>query len=152
MNTYLKFTLLIVAIIGTLVWLAAGGINETKTYYKTVAELNQMGDKALGERIRVAGDVKEGSIARDGRQVSFTLEQEAFLSGHYFAFSMSDCGICPECAGFRGKPCVNPRQARPAFHSVGIDVFATVKQFGLPLAPLKSEDEVQNWYSAVFVA
>jgi cytochrome c-type biogenesis protein CcmE len=77
MNTYLKFTLLIVAIIGTLVWLAAGGINETKTYYKTVAELNQMGDKALGERIRVAGDVKEGSIARDGRQVSFTLEQEA---------------------------------------------------------------------------
>jgi len=55
MNTYTKFTLIIVAIIGTLVWLAAGGINETKTYYKTVAELQQMGDKAMGKRIRVAG-------------------------------------------------------------------------------------------------
>jgi len=77
MNTYVKFGLLMTAIIGTLVWLAAGGINETKTYYKTVAELDQMGDRALGERIRVAGDVEEGSIMRKGRSVSFTLRQEA---------------------------------------------------------------------------
>ncbi len=76
MNTYTKFTLIIVAIIGTLVWLAAGGINETKTYYKTVAELQQMGDKAMGKRIRVAGDVAEGSIVREGRQVRFVLTQD----------------------------------------------------------------------------
>ncbi len=76
MNTYTKFALIIVAIIGTLVWLAAGGINETKTYYKTVAELQQMGDAAMGKRIRVAGDVVEGSIVRDGRLVRFVLAQD----------------------------------------------------------------------------
>jgi len=85
------------------------------------------------------------------QDISFTLEREAFLEGHYFAFSMSDCAICKECAGFQGKPCVDPGRARPAFHSVGIDVFATVKQFDLPLNTLKTEDEKQNWYSAVFV-
>lgn len=98
------------------------------------------------------GCIVHSTSKKVSQDVSFTLEQECFLSGHYFAFSMSDCAVCPECAGFRQKPCVNPGKARPAFHSVGIDVFATVRQFGLPLATLKSEDEVQNWYSAVFVA
>jgi predicted metal-binding protein len=46
---------------------------------------------------------------------------------------------------------VDPRRARPAFHSVGIDVFKTVRKFGLPIETLKSEDETANWYSAVFV-
>ncbi len=76
MKTYTKFAVLIVAIVGTLIWLAAGGINQTKTYYKTVAELGQMGDDAMGKRLRVAGDVEEGSIVRYGRQVVFTLRQE----------------------------------------------------------------------------
>lgn len=85
------------------------------------------------------------------QEASFALEREAFLAGHHFAFSLSDCAICGECAGFRGRPCVDPRRARPAFHSIGIDVFATVRQFNLPLQPLASKDEEQNWYSAVFV-
>jgi cytochrome c-type biogenesis protein CcmE len=76
MKTYAKFGLLIVAILGTLAWLAAGGISETKTYYKTVAELKEMGPDAYTKRLRVAGDVAEGSIHRAGRQVSFTLVQE----------------------------------------------------------------------------
>jgi cytochrome c-type biogenesis protein CcmE len=77
MKTYAKFGLLITAIIGTLAWLAAGGIDETKTYYKTVSELKQMGDDAYTKRLRVAGDVAEGSIQRSGRQVRFSLKQEA---------------------------------------------------------------------------
>jgi cytochrome c-type biogenesis protein CcmE len=76
MKTWAKFGILIAAIIGTLVWLAAGGINETKTYYKTISELQQMGDRANGQRIRVGGDVAAGSIERAGREVSFTLSQE----------------------------------------------------------------------------
>ena len=98
------------------------------------------------------GCIVHSTSKKISQDISFTLEREAFLAGHYFAFSMSDCAICQECAGFKGKPCVAPGRARPAFHSVGIDVFATVKQFDLPLSTLKSEDEVQNWYSAVFVA
>ena len=77
MKTYIKFAVLMVAIVGTLVWLAAGGINETKTYYKTVAELEQMGPRAQGQRVRVAGDVAKGSIQRHGKEVEFTLTQEA---------------------------------------------------------------------------
>ena len=70
MKTYGKFALLVVAIIGLLVWLAAGGISESKTYYKTVAELNQMGDQARGKHLRVGGDVEDGSIVRSGRAAS----------------------------------------------------------------------------------
>lgn len=76
MKTYWKFATLVGIIVGTLIWLAAGGINETKTYYKTVAELNQMGSGALGKRLRVAGDVEPGSIVRNGRNVQFVLKQE----------------------------------------------------------------------------
>jgi cytochrome c-type biogenesis protein CcmE len=77
MKPYVKFGLLITVILGTLAWLATGGISETKTYYKTVAELKDMGPDAQTKRLRVAGDVADGSIQRDGRRVSFTLKQEA---------------------------------------------------------------------------
>jgi cytochrome c-type biogenesis protein CcmE len=76
MKTYAKFAVLIVVVVGTLAWLAAGGISETKTYYKTVQEVRDMGDAAMDRRLRVAGDVETGSIVRTGREVAFTLEQE----------------------------------------------------------------------------
>jgi predicted metal-binding protein len=85
------------------------------------------------------------------QNVSFEIEREAFLNGFYFAFSMSDCALCKECAGTKGKDCIHPEKARPAFHSVGIDVFKTVHKFGLPLQPLRTTEEEQNWYSAVFI-
>jgi len=75
-KTYVKFGLLVVAIIGVLAWLAAGGVNDSKTYYKTISEVNQMGDRAADKRIRVGGDVESGSIQRLGKDVYFTLTQE----------------------------------------------------------------------------
>jgi len=97
------------------------------------------------------GIIIHSTDKRVSQDVSFGIEREAFLRGYYLAFSLSDCAICAECAGFAGKPCANPKKARPAFHSVGIDVFKTVRQFGLPLDTLKSQDETPNWYSAVFI-
>jgi len=76
MKTYAKFAVLVVGIIAVLGWLAAGGINETKTYYKTITELRQMGDRANGQRIRVGGGVQVGSIQRLGKEVHFTLTQD----------------------------------------------------------------------------
>jgi len=76
MKNYLKFGLLIVAILGTLGWLAAGGISDTKTYYKTIAELNQMGDSAKEKRLRVGGDIAAGTIERKGAEVTFVMAQE----------------------------------------------------------------------------
>ncbi len=88
---------------------------------------------------------------KTSQDVSFEIERQAFLDGLPFAFSLSDCAGCTECVGLKGHPCADPKKARPAFHSVGIDVFATVAKFGLPLYPLHSRDEEQNWYSAVFL-
>ncbi len=76
MKIYAKFGLLVAAIVGVLVWLAAGGVNDSKTYYKTISELQQMGDRATDKRIRVGGDVESGSIQRLGKDVHFTLKQE----------------------------------------------------------------------------
>src|SRR5260370_37247668 len=75
MNKYIKFGLPVVAILGTLGWLAANGINETKTYYQTIAEVNQMGQRAAEQRLRVGGDVTDDPVVRDGNNVHFTLIQ-----------------------------------------------------------------------------
>jgi cytochrome c-type biogenesis protein CcmE len=75
MKTYLKFGTLMVLIVGSLVWLAVGGVKETKTYYKTIPELERMGNAAQGQRLRVGGDVQPGSIVKNGAQVSFVLHQ-----------------------------------------------------------------------------
>jgi len=76
MSKYAKFAALIVIVIGTLVWLAAAGSSETQSYYKTVPELQKMGDAAYSKKIRVGGDVEAGSIQRVGNQVQFVLVQE----------------------------------------------------------------------------
>jgi predicted metal-binding protein len=85
------------------------------------------------------------------QEASYAVEKRAFVDGYYLAFSLSDCCRCAECVGLKGRPCADPKHARPAFHSVGIDVFETAHRFGLPLRTLASEDEPQDWYSAVFV-
>ena len=86
------------------------------------------------------------------QDISFEVERQAFFDGYHFAFSLSDCAVCNECAGLKGLDCVNTKKARPAFHSVGIDVFSTVRKFSLPLETLKEEKENdENWYSAVFI-
>lgn len=77
MNTYMKFGALIVIIVGTLAWLAVGGINQTKSYYKTVAEIEKMTGENRARRLKVAGDVLPGSIVRRGKQVEFVLTQES---------------------------------------------------------------------------
>ncbi len=86
------------------------------------------------------------------QKISFDLEGTAFRDGYYFAFSLSDCALCGTCAAVHCQDCRHPHTARPAFHSVGIDVFKTVHQLGLTLNTLSDADkEEQNWYSAVFV-
>jgi cytochrome c-type biogenesis protein CcmE len=75
MRKYGKFAALIAVVIGTLVWLAMAG-TDTRTYYKTISELGQMGDQAYGKRLRVAGDVESGSIQHVGSATQFVLTQE----------------------------------------------------------------------------
>lgn len=75
MKTYLKFGALMTLIVGSLVWLALGGISDSKTYYWTIEELAKNGKSAEGKRLRVGGDVEQGSILKNGAQTSFVLHQ-----------------------------------------------------------------------------
>jgi predicted metal-binding protein len=98
-----------------------------------------------------SGIIVHSPDKKTAQDVSFEIEQRAFVDGYYLAFSMSDCASCTDCVGLAGKPCANPKKARPAFHSVGIDVFATARGFGLPIETLPSADAPQNWYAAVWI-
>jgi len=73
MKKYGKFAALIAVILGTLGWLAVAGSGEAKSYYKTIAEVRQMGEEAGKKRLRVAGDIEKDSIQRKGEQVDFVL-------------------------------------------------------------------------------
>lgn len=87
------------------------------------------------------------------QKASLACEGRAFRDGYYLAFSMSDCGLCKVCAGQTGcTECRHPEKARPAFHSVGIDVFKTARGLGMTINTLPDRNTPdQNWYSAVWV-
>jgi predicted metal-binding protein len=89
--------------------------------------------------------------AKLNQDISYELERQAYFAGYYFAFSMSDCKLCATCAGYSNELCRFPKKARPAFHSAGIDIFATAHRFNLPIETLEHGDEQENWYAAVFV-
>jgi len=76
MKKYWKFAVLIAVVLLTLGWLAVAGSGEAKSYYKTIAEVKQMGDQAGKKRLRVAGDIEKSSIERNGTEVAFVLVAE----------------------------------------------------------------------------
>jgi cytochrome c-type biogenesis protein CcmE len=76
MKKYGKFTALITVVVGTLTWLAVSGAKQSQAYYKTVNEVQQMGAKAYGQRLRLEGNVAAGSIQHVGSQTQFVLEYE----------------------------------------------------------------------------
>jgi cytochrome c-type biogenesis protein CcmE len=75
-NRYIRFGAAIAIILVTLGYLAYTGVEESKSYYVTIAELRGMGDEAHTKRLRVAGDVVPGSIKRQGTTVEFMLKEE----------------------------------------------------------------------------
>jgi cytochrome c-type biogenesis protein CcmE len=68
-----KFIIAGAIIVLTLSYLAYTGVQETKSYYVTIAELRKQGEEAHAKRLRVAGNVEPGSIKRQGTTVEFVL-------------------------------------------------------------------------------
>lgn len=62
-----------VIIVGVVLWLAISGARDSKDYYVTIAEMQKLGDKAYTRHLRVAGNVKPGSIHRVGTHADFVL-------------------------------------------------------------------------------
>jgi cytochrome c-type biogenesis protein CcmE len=73
---YLKFGAVTVVILVSLGYLAYTGVQESKSYYVTIKELQTMGSGAYSKRLRVAGNVQPGSIRRNGTHVEFVLVEQ----------------------------------------------------------------------------
>ena len=107
---------------------------------------------SVWEYERIIKKYKKGMIihTRDkkkSQKIAYEIERQAYIDGHYFSFSMSDCALCKKCS--YPKECRFPKKARPAMQGVGIDVFSTVRKLGLPIKTLKNESETPDWYSLV---
>ena len=73
---YVRFGAVIVIIIVALGYLAYTGVQDSKSYYVTIKELNGMGNGAYSKRLRVAGNVQPGSIKRQGTHLEFLLVEQ----------------------------------------------------------------------------
>ena len=73
---YLRFGAVISVIVIALGYLAYTGVQDSKSYYVTIKELNGMGNGAYSKRLRVAGNVAPGSIKRQGTHLEFLLAEE----------------------------------------------------------------------------
>src|ERR1700733_12199227 len=62
-------------IVATLLVLAYVGFTQSKTYYRSIAELSTLQGSALHQRMRVSGNVRNGSINHLDGRVDFVLEE-----------------------------------------------------------------------------
>jgi len=81
------------------------------------------------------------------------VEAQAFALGYRFAtgFIAGSCRLCKECVAISShEPCRQPFRARPSMEAVGIDVFKTAENAGLPFEiPVKDK---AAWNGLVLVA
>ncbi|MFI5105399.1 MAG: cytochrome c maturation protein CcmE [Terriglobales bacterium] len=75
-HRYVRFGAVIGVIVVALGYLAYTGVQDSKSYYVTIKELNGMGNGAYSKRLRVAGNVAPGSIKRQGTHLEFLLAEE----------------------------------------------------------------------------
>src|SRR6516165_1584806 len=73
---YVRFGAVIAIILLSLGYLAYTGVQDSKSYYVTIKELNGMGNGAYSKRLRVAGNVVPGSIKRQGTHLEFLLVEQ----------------------------------------------------------------------------
>lgn len=68
-------------------------------------------------------------------RVVHKVESQTFALGYRFAtgFIAGSCKLCPECVAKNSQEsCRHPFRARPSMEAVGIDVFKTAQNAGLP--------------------
>lgn len=89
------------------------------------------------------------------RQINTRLlevETEVFLKDFRKAFLlfMDECQLCSACPGTIDG-CVNHKMMRPCPESMGVDVFATVRKYDLPIKVLKDYDDRMNRYAFLLI-
>jgi predicted metal-binding protein len=101
-------------------------------------EIEQTGDVATLYQSNKFAEIYRkafGSVRLKLHQIVNKVEAHANMLGYRFAtgFKAGPCKLCPECA-VKGSDriCRHPYQSRPAMEAVGIDVFETARNAGLP--------------------
>ena len=89
---------------------------------------------------------------QDINEIIVAVEREAFLLGHYLALGLrgGPCLLCKECTD-PDDACTHPEKARPAMEALGIDVFATLKNAGIPAGVKTSGEEEWFYYGLIMI-
>lgn len=80
-------------------------------------------------------------------EIVHRVESAAFSMGYRFSvgFIGGSCRLCAECVGSSSnEPCRHPFRARPSMEAMGIDVFQTATNAGLPFDIPPKETAVWN--------
>ena len=107
MKTKAKFGIGVAIILVTLSCLAYVGAQQSKTYYHTISEIPTLNGSALHQRLRVGGDVKNGSIQHYSGRVDFVLVEQGKT------LPVSYVGTDPLPDTFQGW-CAMPRRRQSA--------------------------------------
>jgi predicted metal-binding protein len=73
---------------------------------------------------------------REMSDVLTKLERDALHLGYRYttALSAGSCRLCDVCVGpSKGEPCRHPFEARPSAEALGVDVFTTAANAGMPI-------------------
>jgi cytochrome c-type biogenesis protein CcmE len=74
---------LVAIVMAVIVYLAFSGIGSALVYYRTPSEVLDLGDAAVGQTMRLGGQVKVGSISGDPTDLTFVLtDGEAEITVH----------------------------------------------------------------------
>ena len=87
-----KFVIGISIIVLGIGYFMVSGVSKGSSYYVTVQELSESGDKLIGDRLRMGGVVLEGSIVTDVRKldVNFKIHQDEHVIDVFYS------GITPD--------------------------------------------------------
>ena len=113
---------------------------------KTDAGLN----KESCDKLEKATNTKDWELKL--HRIVNEVEALAFKEGFYLAAGLigGDCALCPECVTpGSGEPCRRPFEARPSMEAMGIDVFRTCQEVGLPI--FLSSDRKVRWTGIVLL-
>ena len=103
-------------------------------------------------RARLEDPTTRDRFSREVNTRLLEVEREVFLKDFRKAFLlfMDECQLCTQCPGTIDD-CVHPDMMRPCPESMGVDVFATVRKYDLPIQVLKDYDEEMNRYAFLMI-
>ena len=80
------------------------------------------------------------------------LERDIFLDGNRKTFLLpaNSCNLCDQCGGTKDA-CRNQAVARPTPEGMAIDVYSTVRRYGLPIQVLKDRTRTENRYAFLLI-